>query len=922
MRIRIANTTIFWVLALAFFAPSGGTQTTIYVDGIHGSDSNTGTSPSTPVKTIGKGVSLVAAGGTVRVAPADYSESVAFSKSLTLLGSGPQVTRNSVSTGTAFLVKASRVTLAGIGVSVGGNTSQDTPLALESGASNTVLRNLILAGGRRGILAGSATDLLAEGCFLGGGGQVHGIEVTGDSDRVTLLECTFSNLRGTSILADPGAGSVLEDWVIRKCTFLNRNAPSVSPGACLEMPRARRLLVEGCDFSGFLNTALLFENPARASSGAEPPPEDITIRDNFFHRSFGGTSPRGKGVITFRYGLAHLDLTGNRIEGARDGSGILMEAGAGAWQTYTRIRISGNTVRGLSGQFRGGTPGTWDADAVTLDGFGPGSWDPANILRANRFSGNAGYGVRNIGGNAPSVDARWNWWGDPGGPNAPGGDGVNGNVDASKPLAFEENLEIRSWKVGGRPSAVLAVDLDGKGGLDLAAADYEAGRVEILLSDGKGGFLPPQTVSVGKTPCRLAAGDFDGDGDLDLAVANTNDGTISILTNTKGTFSVTSTLSCGIPVIALAAGKIGTDNKDDLVAAVARTPFLAGKTLYFDHAAGTPAVLQGLADPADLALADMDGDGDLDLVAAQTGANPGIYLVANQGGTFSSSPAGPFSMGVSSPIQVDLEVADLDRDGYPDVIAGVTPMISFPLKPSEVRVLFGAKGLSLQSSTSVFTGKGFLKVRAGDSLGNGFTDLFVLDLAEGAVAVLEDMSPTRRTFSRTSWVSPSAAPRGLALGDLEGNGDDQVVVTSFSTRDISVTSFSAPTSAVTFGTGCPGVNGTPAIEARGNPVLGNLAFQVGLSAAAPWTAAILLASSTMEGTLEIGSCQVVVLGPAVSNLAGTDGAGKAVLPLPIPLEPTLLGATAYFQWFALDKKGLLGPGYYSSSPGLRLKLGR
>ncbi len=920
--LRPSQNLLLLVLALLGWAPLCGGQTTIYVDGIHGSDSNAGTSPSAPVKTLKKGISLVASGGTVRVAPADYSESLVFTKSLSLLGSGPLVTRDSVPSGTAFRIKAPGVTIEGMGVSVQGNAPADLPLALETGASGTVLRGLTVAGGKSGILAGSTPDLLVENCNLGGGGQVHGIEVTGDADRVVLRKCTFSNLAGTSILADPGAGAVLEDWVIRECTFLNRKPPSISPGACLEMPRVRGLLVEGCDFSGFLSIALLFENSARSSSGTEPPPEDLVIRENRFHRSFGGTSTRGKGVLTFRYGLVHLDLSENRIVGTRNASGVFMEAGSGSWQTFTRIRIAGNIIKGLSGPFRGSTPGTWEADGVTLDGLGSGLWDRANILRANQFSGNSGFGVRNVGSAAPRVDARWNWWGVPGGASAPGGDGVSGNVDASRPLPFAEQLGIRSWKVGGRPAAILAVDLDGKSGPDLVTADYEAGKVEVLLADGKGGFLPPKTITVGKTPCRLAVGDFDGDGDQDIAAANTNDGTISILTNTKGVLAVTSTLSCGIPLVALAAGRVGTDSKDDLVAAVARTPFLPGKVLYFDNAGGTPSTVKGITDPADLALADMDGDGDLDLVAAQTGPGAGIYLVANQGGTWAASPAGPFALGVASPIQVDIEVADLDLDGNPDVLAGVTPMISFPLKPSEVRVLFGAKGLSLLPSKGVFTGKGFLKVRAGDAQGNGFEDLFVADLADGAVALLEDLSPSRKTFSRTSWICPSAAPRGLAVADLEGKGEDQALVTSFSAQDVSATSFNAAPRAVTFGMGCPGVAGTPAIETVGSPVLGNLGFQVGISSAAPWTAAILLGSSRVEGTLEVGPCQVVVLGPAVSNLAGTDGSGKALLPLPIPLEPSLLGATAYFQWFALDQKGFLGPGYYSSSPGLRLKLGR
>ncbi len=917
-----SKTGLFLLLALPAFAPMGiRAQTTIYVDGIHGSDANSGTSPSAAVKTLGKGVSLVSTGGTVRVLPADYSESVTIAKSLTLEGAGPHVTRNSLNSGTTFKIQARDVTLRKIGLFVGGNAQGDVPLVLETGATGATLDDLVLRGGRVGLQVGACPDLLLEGSNLGGGGQIHAVLVKGDADRVTIRGCTFSNLRGTAVAADPGTGAILEGWAIQGCTFLNHQPPAASPGACLEMPRVKGLLVERCDFSGFLATALSFSLPGRASSGTEPPPTDLVIRDNRFHHSFGGTTSAGKGVITFRWGLSHLDLSGNRFEHTRDASGVYFEAAPGAaWQVFERIRIFGNTFAGLSGNYKGNTPGTYDADGVTIEGAGTGQWDFTNILRSNKFLGNAGYGVRNTG--SVQADARWNWWGAQGGPSAPGGDGVSGKVDATSPLSWPGTLAVRSWDLAGRPAAVLPVDLDGKNGPDLVTASYDTGKVEILLSDGKGGFLPPSTLSVGRTPCRLAAGDFDGDGDSDVAVANTNDGTISILTNTRGALAVTATLNCGVPVVALAAGKVGTDSRDDLVAAVSRTPFLAGKVLYFDHASGTPSVVGGLSDPTCLALADMDGDGDLDLVTLQLGSSPGIYLSPNNSGVLGGTPAGPFSLGVSSPIQADLVVRDLDRDGNIDVVAGLTPMISLPLKPSEVRILFGAKGLSLQAGANYYTGTGFLKIALGDTTGNGFADILVADLARGTVTALEDLNPTQRTFTRTFPFCPSAAPRGIAAADLDGDGGDEALVTSFATQDISASSFTARPDVVLFGMGCPGANGTPSIEAKGKPTLGNLAFQVGLKSAPAWSAGILLASPSLKGTLEVGPCQVVLLGPAVPGFAGTGAQGEAYLPMPIPMEPSLMGATAYFQWFVLDKKGLLGPGYYSSTPGLRLKVGR
>jgi hypothetical protein len=53
--------------------------------------------------------------------------------------------------------------------------------------------------------------------------------------------------------------------------------------------------------------------------------------------------------------------------------------------------------------------------------------------------GNVEHGVANGSGTQP-LDARGNWWGDPAGPGGPQGEGVEGNVDASNPLALPLQL--------------------------------------------------------------------------------------------------------------------------------------------------------------------------------------------------------------------------------------------------------------------------------------------------------------------------------------------------------------------------------------------------------------------------------------------------------------------------------------------------
>ncbi len=70
---------------------------------------------------------------------------------------------------------------------------------------------------------------------------------------------------------------------------------------------------------------------------------------------------------------------------------------------------------------------------------------------------------------------------------------------------------------------MVAADLNGQPGLDLATANSSDGTISILPNLGNGSFGAPlvHTVDSGSTTIRydITAADFDGDGVIDLAIS-------------------------------------------------------------------------------------------------------------------------------------------------------------------------------------------------------------------------------------------------------------------------------------------------------------------------------------------------------------------------------------------------------------------
>ena len=179
----------------------------------------------------------------------------------------------------------------------------------------------------------------------------------------------------------------------------------------------------------------------------------------------------------------------------------------------------------------------------------------------------------------------------------------------------------------------------------------------------------PGTYSVGENPNSGAAGDFNGDGKLDLAIPNVLHKNVSVLLNNgNGTFAAAVNYPVDFNPECIVIADLNADGKLDL----AIGNFFGGAT-----SAGTVSILLGNGNgtfqtavnyaagtPEDLAVADLNADGKLDLVVASNTTSKATVLLGNGNGTFQA--AVPYDTG-SGTGPAGITIADFNGDNKPDL---------------------------------------------------------------------------------------------------------------------------------------------------------------------------------------------------------------------------------------------------------------
>ncbi len=345
------------------------------------------------------------------------------------------------------------------------------------------------------------------------------------------------------------------------------------------------------------------------------------------------------------------------------------------------------------------------------------------------------------------------------------------------------------WSIDKKPEDVNALffDADGDKDQDLYVVsggnDFAKGASEfqdrLYINDGKGNFtkgqLPKMLVSGGVAK----AGDLDGDGDLDLFVGGRQipnqygyAAPSFILRNDNGKFSnQTATLAPSLEKAGMVTDAIWMDidnDKDNDLLVVGEWMAIS----VFENEGGklkNVTEAKGLENTHGwwnrIVAADMDGDGDQDLIAGNLGLNI----------KFKATPEKPFSV----------KIKDFDENGTNDIY------LAYYDQDGE---LYPVRGRQCSSQQMPFiedkfkTYNEFAKASFDDVLGDLATDALTHEIQMFESVYLENLGDGKFDVQKLPMAAQTAPMYGILPRDWNGDGHmDILVAGNYYEREVETT---------------------------------------------------------------------------------------------------------------------------------------
>jgi hypothetical protein len=331
-----------------------------------------------------------------------------------------------------------------------------------------------------------------------------------------------------------------------------------------------------------------------------------------------------------------------------------------------------------------------------------------------------------------------------------------------------------TYGMGGYASEIIADDFDDNGELDIFISNESGGSVSLRSGNGNGTFGTLTPSSAKGEPIDAAAADFDNDGILDIVTANYGNDNISFLKGVgNGKFGPNMLNTFGTPY-ALASGDVNNDGNVDIATAES---FPGGLSFMMGLGDGTfeetIALVSNLSFE-DVAIMDLNNDNFDDIIGMYASSQLGVHI-SNGNGTF--DPEVIYTAGSGAGGDREIHIADIDNDGDNDILGVYNQDDAFSIRKNNGNGTFA-------SEVSYATADMPYDITTGDYDGDGYQDVFIALYNTNSIGYFANNG--NGTFASPINVGAGLSPRSVVTGDWNNDGDLDVACTNNNSVDISI----------------------------------------------------------------------------------------------------------------------------------------